>query len=155
MKNNCRKACGLCPGLTPAPSNDCFDKFTNCAELAKSDCSKVGADCRKSCGKCAGMTPAPSLQCPDKLSNCGELAATSCFTDMVKDSCQKSCGLCPGMKPAKSFTCYDKFSNCKELCSTNAADCTKSCGKCWSGSVAFLLSAKNVHTINCWGAKIC
>jgi hypothetical protein len=75
----CRQSCGLCPGMTPAPSTQCYDKYANCGELAQADCGRVGADCRKSCGLCPGMTPAPSTACPDRLGNCVELAKDTCY----------------------------------------------------------------------------
>merc|ERR1712243_543050 len=59
---DCRKSCGLCPGMTPASSNTCFDEWDDCPALAEKDCNVewVGQACRKSCGLCPGMTPASS-----------------------------------------------------------------------------------------------
>ena len=28
IAEDCSKSCGLCPGLTPAPSNTCYDTFS-------------------------------------------------------------------------------------------------------------------------------
>merc|ERR1712168_331060 len=45
----CRKACGLCPGMTPASSYTCYDKYSNCARLCNTQYKNV---CKKSCGLC-------------------------------------------------------------------------------------------------------
>ena len=55
VKDSCRRSCGLCPGLTPAPSNTCYNKYSNCHQLARLGfCSnkKVSAGCRFVCGAC-------------------------------------------------------------------------------------------------------
>merc|ERR1711937_501014 len=77
---NCRKSCGLCPGMTPASSYTCFDKYPNCPALAKEKCyqERVGQNCRKSCGLCPGMTPASSNTCFDRYDNCPALAEKDC-----------------------------------------------------------------------------
>ena len=45
----------MCPGLTPAASNTCYDTYGNCADLAKTNCNKYADACKKSCGLCEGM----------------------------------------------------------------------------------------------------
>merc|ERR1712123_303571 len=46
---DCQKSCGLCPGLTPAASNTCYDGYSNCADV----CSWYsGSECNLACGKC-------------------------------------------------------------------------------------------------------
>merc|ERR1712180_171312 len=54
----CRKACGLCPGMTPASSNTCFDKWSDCPALAEKDCyqERVSQGCRKACGLCGSSS---------------------------------------------------------------------------------------------------
>ena len=55
VKEACRQSCGLCPGLTPATSNTCYNKYSNCEQLARLGfCSnkKVAAGCRFVCGAC-------------------------------------------------------------------------------------------------------
>ena len=49
IASSCYKSCGLCPGMTPAKSNTCFDTYSNCATLCKSNYASV---CKKSCGGC-------------------------------------------------------------------------------------------------------
>ena len=46
------KSCGNCDGDTPLPTNDCADRATNCAELAKDYCyqTHIASACCKSCG---------------------------------------------------------------------------------------------------------
>jgi len=130
VADKCKKSCGLCPGLTPAPSYTCYDEFGNCADLAKTKCYKYGPNCKKSCGLCDGMTPAPSNTCYDEWSNCPELAKTNCKKHGPE--CKKSCGLCDGMTPHKTNTCYSKYGNCADFCHTSLADteCKLACGKC-------------------------
>ena len=48
FSEHCQKSCGLCPGMTPAASNTCYDNYDNCADL----CSWIPDQCKKSCGKC-------------------------------------------------------------------------------------------------------
>ena len=49
----CSKSCGLCPGMTPARSYTCYNKFSNCPELTQ-HCSnpEIAADCKLACRKC-------------------------------------------------------------------------------------------------------
>merc|ERR1711973_253100 len=51
--SGCAKSCGLCPGMTPARSYTCYDKYSNCAQM-KSYChqSKIASGCKKACGRC-------------------------------------------------------------------------------------------------------
>ena len=65
VKDNCPQSCGLCPGLTPAASNTCYDMFNNCPDLAETNCHKFGDQCKKSCGLCDGMTPHKSMILPN------------------------------------------------------------------------------------------
>jgi len=92
FKRDCRKSCGLCEGMTPAPSNTCYDKWSNCPEMAENYCyqENIKRDCKKSCGLCEGMTPAPSNTCFDKWSNC----AFYCQYPSIAKDCKKSCALC-------------------------------------------------------------
>jgi len=132
----CRKSCGLCPGMTPASSYTCYDKYSNCATL----CGSYPNDCKKSCGLCSGgggsvTTVAPDSACKDMFSNCAELAATSCYQTHIKEGCPKSCGTCPGMTPARSLTCYDQYTNCgnyKDMCYDTqiSSACKITCNKC-------------------------
>ena len=55
IKNSCPLSCGLCPGLTPALSNTCYNKYSNCDQLARLGfCTnkKVATGCRFVCGGC-------------------------------------------------------------------------------------------------------
>lgn len=55
VKESCPKSCGLCPGLTPATSNTCYNKYSNCQQLARLGfCSnnKVATGCKFVCGGC-------------------------------------------------------------------------------------------------------
>ena len=49
ISSNCYKSCGLCPGMTPAKSNTCFDTYSNCNTLCGTSYKSV---CKKSCGGC-------------------------------------------------------------------------------------------------------
>lgn len=40
--------CSVGEGMTPAASNTCYDKYSNCASL----CQWYPDDCKASCGKC-------------------------------------------------------------------------------------------------------
>ncbi len=94
IRKQCGKSCGLCAGLTPAPSTTCFDVFVNCPALALTSCylNSTAAKCGRSCGLCSGMTPALSLTCYDKATNCAELAATSCYLEATQRSwCSEKC----------------------------------------------------------------
>merc|ERR550539_272208 len=110
---SCRKSCGLCPGMTPASSYTCYDRYNNCASLCS---SSHASDCRRSCGTCGGgstVTVAPSSNsCSDQFGNCAELAQTACYQDHIREGCPRSCGQCPGQTPAYSARCYDHFTNC-------------------------------------------
>merc|ERR1712098_306773 len=90
---NCRKSCGLCPGMTPASSNTCFDESPDCPALAKEKCFEewVSQACSKSCGLCPGMTPASSNTCFDEWDNCLDYAE-DCNKpqDWVSQECRKS-----------------------------------------------------------------
>merc|ERR1711962_1173894 len=63
MSQDCRKSCGLCPGMTPASCNTCWDKWDDCPDLAKEKCGWdwVSRDCRKACGLC-GSSSVTSFQ---------------------------------------------------------------------------------------------
>jgi hypothetical protein len=49
ISSSCYKSCGLCPGMTPAKSNTCYDTYSNCATLCGTSYKSV---CKKSCGGC-------------------------------------------------------------------------------------------------------
>merc|ERR1712200_12394 len=53
IKNSCAKSCGMCPGMTPARSSYCYDKWSNCASM-KNRCSQteVKQGCKISCRQC-------------------------------------------------------------------------------------------------------
>jgi len=124
-------SCEKVDGPTSAPlttATPCVDKYSNCPDLAKTNCKAYGEHCQKSCGLCAGMTPHSSNTCADTWNNCNDLAKNSCYRYGSK--CCISCGLGDGMTPAKSNTCYDKYSNCASLCKWYPDDCKASCGKC-------------------------
>jgi len=132
----CRKACGLCPGMTPASSYTCWDKYSNCAQLCNTSYRDV---CKKSCNLCGSnnsvttpspsvTTPSPSVTtttvptCRDRYNSCQTLAKTSCYRADVRAGCPRACGQCPGQTPALSVTCYDKYRNCPRYrmwCSVN------------------------------------
>ena len=48
MKINCPKSCGLCPGMTPAASNTCYDVRSTCEGM----CETYKEGCDKTCGLC-------------------------------------------------------------------------------------------------------
>ena len=55
MKSSCPSSCGLCPGMTPHISNTCYNKYSNCEQLAELGfCGneKAKAGCPKACGGC-------------------------------------------------------------------------------------------------------
>ena len=55
VKASCPSSCGLCPGLTPHLSNTCYNKFSNCGQLAiLGFCSdqRVNTGCMLACGGC-------------------------------------------------------------------------------------------------------
>jgi len=53
IKNSCAKSCGMCPGMTPARSSYCYDKWSNCASM-KNRCSQtnIKQGCKISCRQC-------------------------------------------------------------------------------------------------------
>ena len=85
------QSCGNCEGLTPAPSNTCYDRFSNCASLAETSCykEKYKTDCCISCGLGEGMTPAASNTCYDTYGNCADLCPW--YGDLCKKSCSAQC----------------------------------------------------------------
>ena len=102
------QSCGLCKGMAPVQSNTCYDRYSNCPELAKTNCLGNKENCKKvrhsylhaaiiasiqSCGLCDGMTPHPSNKCSDNYKNCPELATDNCFKKNVASNCCISCGL--------------------------------------------------------------
>merc|ERR1712110_1165457 len=103
--------CQKVSGPTSAPlttAKPCVDKYSNCAELAKTNCKAHGESCANSCGS---------------------LATNYCYR--FGSSCCMSCGLGEGMTPAASNTCYDTYSNCASLCGSSYASlCKKACGLC-------------------------
>merc|ERR1711933_427242 len=85
-------SCQKVGGATSAPlttAKPCVDKYSNCADLAKTNCKQFGESCAKSCGLCDGMTPHPS-------NTCAGLAESYCYQDNIKTDCCISCGLGPG-----------------------------------------------------------
>ena len=55
VQTSCPTSCGLCLGLTPHISLTCYDKFSNCGQLALlGHCSdvRVNTGCMMSCGGC-------------------------------------------------------------------------------------------------------
>ena len=55
MKDACPSSCGLCPGMTPHISNTCYNKYSNCGQLAELGyCSNknVNSVCSMACGGC-------------------------------------------------------------------------------------------------------
>ena len=53
VKNSCPSSCGLCPGMTPHISNTCYNKYSNCGQLAVLGfCpnTKVNSGCMVACG---------------------------------------------------------------------------------------------------------
>ena len=49
IASSCYKSCGLCPGMTPAKSNTCYDTYSDCAQLCA---TPAKSECKKSCGGC-------------------------------------------------------------------------------------------------------
>merc|ERR1711962_637704 len=99
VAQNCRKSCGLCPGMTPANSFTCFDKWGNCRDNVEEYCYKksVRQNCPKSCGLCPGVTQARSYTCWDEWANCPALASSpekDCNPEWVSQEYRKCCGLC-------------------------------------------------------------
>ena len=132
-------SCGPVYGPTDSPlttEKPCVDEYSNCPELAETNCKHYGERCAKSCGLCPGMTPHASNTCSDSWNNCRELAQKNCYQPRIANQCCLSCGLGEGMTPVKSNTCYDKWTNCGELAKPNykcyetniAKDCCLSCG---------------------------
>jgi len=70
----------------------CFDKYTNCKELAENYCYRpeYKEHCPQSCGLCKGMTPHRSNTCYNKWTNCHELCGYAEFDN----DCKKACGKC-------------------------------------------------------------
>ena len=114
MNKKSGKHCGILKvsGPTSAPlttAKPCVDKYSNCAELAKTNCKAHGESCAKvvtsqgeqgyfltsflhqSCGLCDGMTPHISNTCADSYNNCASLATNYCYR--FGSSCCMSCGL--------------------------------------------------------------
>jgi len=89
IANDCKKSCGLCPGMTPAASVTCYDTYGNCPSLAETNCHKWGEACKKSCGLCEGMTAHPSNTCFNGYTNCGEICNW-----YSGDQCNLACGRC-------------------------------------------------------------
>eukprot|EP00088_Acartia_fossae_P054838 TRINITY_DN6332_c0_g2_i1.p1 TRINITY_DN6332_c0_g2~~TRINITY_DN6332_c0_g2_i1.p1 ORF type:complete len:228 (-),score=55.29 TRINITY_DN6332_c0_g2_i1:122-805(-) len=53
IKTNCPKSCGLCPGMTPVPSNTCYDQYSNCGDYtAYCSYDQIKNACKKACGLC-------------------------------------------------------------------------------------------------------
>jgi len=99
--------CSNVGGVTDAsPTTEaaCEDVYSNCPELAETDCYQYTEHCKKSCGLCPGMTPALSNTCYDEWADCGQLCSwipdqcTTMYTKSqckkIKKKCKKSCGLC-------------------------------------------------------------
>ena len=50
IANSCKKSCGLCPGMTPAASVTCFNKYgSSCKNYCNTQWAK---NCTKACGLC-------------------------------------------------------------------------------------------------------
>ena len=80
-------------GPTSAPlttAKPCVDKYSNCAELAKTNCKAHGESCAK------------------VVTSQGELGY------FLTSFLHQSCGLCDGMTPHESYTCWDEISNCSD-----------------------------------------
>merc|ERR1719193_110120 len=91
-------SCTRTGGPTDAPlttAKPCFDKFSNCAELAATSCyqAKIAEGCPKACGLCPGLKPARSVTCYNKFSNCNQMA-NACNQQNVRDGCKITCGTC-------------------------------------------------------------
>jgi len=49
----CAKSCGLCPGMTPARSYTCYNKYSNCQSLARyCNQSNIRDSCKMTCTRC-------------------------------------------------------------------------------------------------------
>ena len=90
-KKDCCISCGLGEGMTPATSNTCYDKYSNCPSIAETKCykEKYKTDCCVSCGLGDGMTPAASNTCYDKFGNCASVCQW--YGDDCKKSCSEEC----------------------------------------------------------------
>merc|ERR1711973_51076 len=53
IASSCAKSCGLCPGMRPARSYTCYNKYSNCASM-RPYChqTKIASGCKMACGKC-------------------------------------------------------------------------------------------------------
>merc|ERR1712241_709587 len=88
----CRKACGLCPGMTPASSYTCQDKYTNCQQFGDRCYSKrIRSACPRTCGQCPGQTPARSVTCYNRYRSCNRYASYCSTNRNVKDGCRITC----------------------------------------------------------------
>ena len=134
--------CEKIPGPTDTPTTTkkpCFNKYSDCDQIAIPRCNKMADACPRTCGKCEGQTPHPSNTCSNRWSNCDKIAKESCWDETVKKDCCYACGLGTGMTPVESNTCYNKWSTkgCKFQMGYRSCDdaevkanCMKACGKC-------------------------
>jgi len=137
-QENCKKSCGLCEGMTPHPSNTCWDEWPSCPY--KCDTSRK-KECKYSCGLCGANSSdsdETAPDCEDKMGNCDEIKSWACKMDDWKVSCKKTCGLCGSnsSKKARNPDCKDKMRNCDEIKSWACkrddwkVSCKKSCNLC-------------------------
>ena len=53
IAEGCPVSCGLCPGMTPARSYTCYNKFTNCNSMVGyCDQQNIKGNCKITCGAC-------------------------------------------------------------------------------------------------------
>jgi len=125
--------CKRTRGPTDAPQTTkepCDDSYSDCPELAKTNCKDYGNKCRKSCGLCKGMTPHPSNTCPDYWPSCKTYFKNYCDHKEYKEKC---CMSCKGVKiPCKDVWGDSCVSRRDEFCANAgwATMCKKTCGLC-------------------------
>ena len=122
IQKGCEKSCRLCPGMVPVSSYNCYDTYSNCAQLCNTE---NAAKCKHSCGGCTQPTMVPRLTTP----------RTDSQTQPPVTQGPKTCS-------CKTFVDGNGFGNCgeayngKTLCYVNTpsscGDLVESDGKLWS-----------------------
>merc|ERR1712123_446348 len=135
---NCPKSCGKCDGMTPHPSNTCYNKFNNCNQHCNNSFKK---HCKKACGLCnsASDDEESAPDCSDYWKNCKKNKKWYCGHMTYKNSCKKTCGLCNKDSDDEESApdCSDYWNNCNGryknwYCGhkTHKNSCKKTCGLC-------------------------
>ena len=115
-KQHCPKSCGLCEGMTPAPTVECPDRHFDCPERAKTKCWKHGQMCKRSCGNCPGMTPHKPNTKPKNIDHCFknwplcDSLKNFCGMALIYSACPGTCCANPPVTPPEE-TCVKSCSN--------------------------------------------